>query len=150
MSMFAVTDQVIRCWTCISRSHVQIPAAVSLNATLGKLFTHIYLCHQVAGEVTMCLEESSSSLTLGLRLWSHVGWLPRSGISSSILRSYDGGTIFAFYAWACPNPQIGKRTMPKHCIRWLSLWKLYTLGQTRSSADADKPRDAFTPGMVSY
>jgi len=42
----------------------------------------------VAGEVTAGVAESNGSLPPGLWLRSPAGWLPRTGISSTTLRSY--------------------------------------------------------------
>ena len=46
----AASCEIARCGLCaglaINRSRIQIPAATLPNSTLGKLFTHMCLCHQ--------------------------------------------------------------------------------------------------------
>jgi len=90
------------------RAWVQIAAAtLSGNSLRQTVHTHCASVHKAAklvavllrvAGVTAGLAESNGSLPPGLWLTSPAGWLPRTGISSGILRSViEYGLLFYYY-----------------------------------------------------
>ena len=87
----------LACWTQAQKAPVQIAAAtLSGNSLRQTVHTHRASVHQAAklvaallrvAGVTAGMAESNGSLPPGLWLTSTAGWLPRTGISSGILRS---------------------------------------------------------------
>ena len=87
----------LACWTQAQKARVQIAVAMlSGNSLKQTAHTHYASVHQAAklvaalfrvAGITAGLAKSDGSLPPGLSLTSPAGWLPRSGISSRILRS---------------------------------------------------------------